>query len=83
MLQLGRGARRARAETGRDRTPGGATGSSASTVLGVVVLAVLGAVMGPQWDPVPLTDPLTVETSSTAIGDAGAGRPPTRSRRRS
>ena len=44
----------------------------ASTVLGVVVLAVLGAVMGPQWDPVPLTDPLTVETSSTAIGQAPA-----------
>ena len=42
----------------------------ASTVLGVVVLAVLGAVMGPQWDPVPLTDPLVVQTSSTDIGDA-------------
>ncbi|WP_317618880.1 alpha/beta hydrolase family protein [Cellulomonas palmilytica] len=44
----------------------------ASTVLGVVVLAVLGAVMGPQWDPMPLTDPLAVETTSTAIGDAPA-----------
>ena len=44
----------------------------ASTVLGVVVLAVLGALMGPQWDPVPLTDPLTVETSDTAIGGAPA-----------
>ncbi len=42
----------------------------ASTVLGVVVLAVLGALMGPQWDPVPLTDPLAVETPSTAIGNA-------------
>jgi len=39
-------------------------------VLGVVLLAVLGAVMGPQWDPVPLTDPLAVENASTAIGDA-------------
>lgn len=44
----------------------------ASTVLGIVVLAVLGAVMGPQWDPVPLADPITVETSDTAIGDAPA-----------
>ena len=26
--------------------------------------------MGPQWDPVPLADPLVVETSSTAIGVA-------------
>ena len=43
---------------------------AASTALGVVVLAVLGAVMGPQWDPVPLADPLLVESSSTAIGDA-------------
>ena len=42
----------------------------ASTVLGVVALAVLGAIMGPQWDPMPLTDPLAVETRSTAIGDA-------------
>lgn len=46
----------------------------ASTALGVVVLAVLGAVMGPQWDPVPLPDPLTVETTSTAIGGAPALR---------
>ncbi|HEU5240617.1 MAG TPA: alpha/beta hydrolase, partial [Ornithinibacter sp.] len=43
---------------------------AASTALGVLVLAVLGAVMGPQWDPVPLADPLLVETSSTAIGSA-------------
>lgn len=42
----------------------------ASTVLGVVVLAVLGALMGPQWDPVALTDPLTVQTESTVIGNA-------------
>lgn len=42
----------------------------ASTVVGIVVLAVLGAVMGPQWDPVPLDDPLVVTTTSTAIGDA-------------
>ena len=42
----------------------------ASTVLGAVVLAVLGALMGPQWDPVPLADPLAVETADTAIGNA-------------
>ncbi|MBT0994749.1 alpha/beta hydrolase [Cellulomonas sp. DKR-3] len=42
----------------------------ASTVLGIVVLAVLGAVMGPQWDPVPLDDPLVVTTTSTQIGEA-------------
>ena len=41
-------------------------------MLGVVLLAVLGTIMGPQWDPVPMSDPLAVETSSTAIGDAGA-----------
>ncbi|RMI09321.1 alpha/beta hydrolase [Cellulomonas triticagri] len=29
--------------------------------------------MGPQWAPVPMTDPLTVQTSSTAI--PGAGEP--------
>ncbi|MBO3084005.1 alpha/beta hydrolase family protein [Cellulomonas fengjieae] len=49
---------------------GGAYRLVASTALGVVVLAILGAVMGPQWDPVPLVDPLVVESSSTAIGGA-------------
>jgi len=58
----------ASAEAGRRLRP--VYGIVASTVLGVVVLAILGAVMGPQWDPTPLADPLTVETSSTAIGDA-------------
>src|SRR4051794_20359739 len=58
-----------RPEAGRRRRA--AYRITASTVLGVVVLAVLGAVMGPQWDPVPLTDPLQVQTSSTAIGDPG------------
>ncbi|ROS31036.1 alpha/beta hydrolase family protein [Cellulomonas sp. PhB150] len=42
----------------------------ASTALGVIALAVLGAVMGPQWDPIPLTDPLVVENPSTAITHA-------------
>lgn len=44
----------------------------ASTALGVILLAVLGAVMGPQWDPIPLTDPLLVSSSSTAITGAPA-----------
>ncbi|HEY0185865.1 MAG TPA: acyl-CoA thioester hydrolase/BAAT C-terminal domain-containing protein [Cellulomonas sp.] len=39
-------------------------------VLGAVVLAALGALMGPQWDPVPMTDTLTVQSSSTAITGA-------------
>ncbi|HEY5554589.1 MAG TPA: acyl-CoA thioester hydrolase/BAAT C-terminal domain-containing protein, partial [Cellulomonas sp.] len=44
-----------------------------SSVVGVIVLAVVGAFMGPQWDPVPLNDPLVVASSSTAITNA----PPT------
>lgn len=44
----------------------------ASTALGVVVLAILGAVMGPQWDPIPLADPLIVQSTSTAITNAPA-----------
>ncbi|WP_258723688.1 alpha/beta hydrolase family protein [Cellulomonas sp. NS3] len=43
---------------------------AAGTVVGIILLAVLGAVMGPQWDPVPLTDPLEVQSRSTAIGAA-------------
>jgi len=42
----------------------------ASTVVGVVMLAILGAVAGPQWDPVPLSETVVVESSSTAIGRA-------------
>ncbi|GEL96180.1 alpha/beta hydrolase family protein [Cellulomonas composti] len=60
----------------RSATPDGVlTGPyrvAAGAVLGVVLLAILGAVTGPQWDPVPLTDPLTVETTDTAIGGAPA-----------
>lgn len=43
---------------------------AASTAVGVLVLAFLGSVMGPQWDPQPLTDPIEVQTASTAIGGA-------------
>jgi dienelactone hydrolase len=45
-----------------------------SSVVGVIVLAVLGAFMGPQWDPVPLNDPLVVASSSTAITNAPPAR---------
>ncbi|VTR78495.1 alpha/beta hydrolase family protein [Cellulomonas hominis] len=44
--------------------------TTAGTVVGAIVLAVLGALMGPQWAPVPMTDPLTVQSSSTAIAGA-------------
>lgn len=46
--------------------------TAASTVVGAIILAVLGAVMGPQWNPTPLTDPLQVQTASTAIEGAPA-----------
>lgn len=42
------------------------------TVIGLLLLAVLGAVTGPQWDPVPLTDPIQVQSTSTVIGHAPA-----------
>jgi uncharacterized protein len=42
----------------------------ASTALGVILLAILGAVMGPQWDPAPLADPIVVSSTSTAITGA-------------
>lgn len=44
--------------------------TAAGTVVGAIVLAVLGALMGPQWAPVPMTDPLVVQASSTAIPGA-------------
>jgi hypothetical protein len=54
-------------------------GVLASTVLGVLLLAVVGAFMGPSWDPAPLTDPILVSTADTAITGAPAlGHYPTR-----
>ncbi|HEY0215374.1 MAG TPA: prolyl oligopeptidase family serine peptidase [Cellulomonas sp.] len=41
--------------------------TTVGTVVGAIVLAALGALMGPEWSPVPMTDPLTVQSSSTAI----------------
>lgn len=42
--------------------------TAATTAIGVIALALVGALMGPQWNPVPLTDPLIVDGGSTAIG---------------
>ena len=44
----------------------------AATAVGVILLAILGAALGPDWDPQPLTDPIQVETDATAIGGAPA-----------
>jgi dienelactone hydrolase len=44
--------------------------TAVGSVVGAVVLAALGALMGPEWTPVPMTDPLTVQSSSTAIAAA-------------
>ncbi|WP_019136823.1 alpha/beta hydrolase family protein [Cellulomonas massiliensis] len=45
-------------------------GVVASTALGVVVLAMIGAVLGPAWDPAPMSDPLLSTSPSTAITGA-------------
>lgn len=37
---------------------------------GAILLAVLGALMGPEWRPLPVTDPLTVQAESTTISGA-------------
>lgn len=44
-----------------------------SSAVAVVVLALVGQVAGPDWDPVPLTRTIDVESSETRIG----GTPPT------
>jgi dienelactone hydrolase len=41
--------------------------TAAGSAAGVIVLAVLGAVMGPSWNPAPVTDVPAVESTSTAI----------------
>jgi len=46
--------------------------TAATTAALAIVLAVLGAVTGPQWDPVPVAEHLEPETSDTTIG----GQPP-------
>lgn len=47
-----------------------AYGVLASSVLGMLLLAVLGASLGPRWDPQPLTDPIEVTSPSTAVAGA-------------
>jgi dienelactone hydrolase len=47
-------------------------GLLASTVLGVLLLAVVGALMGPSWSPAPLTDPIPVTVADTAVTGAPA-----------
>lgn len=42
----------------------------------VALLGVLGAVSGPGWDPVPMTDTIEVTSTDTAIGGVPAGADP-------
>ncbi len=44
----------------------------ASVALGSVLLAVVGAALGPGWAPAPMTETVRVESTSTAIGGAPA-----------
>ncbi|MFC8192632.1 alpha/beta hydrolase family protein [Cellulomonas sp. NPDC057328] len=44
----------------------------ASVALGSVLLAVVGAALGPSWSPAPMTETVRVESTSTAIGGAPA-----------
>lgn len=48
---------------------------AATSAAGLIVLAVLGAVTGPEWTPEPLTDQLDVETTDTAVGGAPQREP--------
>ncbi|MBD5787937.1 alpha/beta hydrolase [Cellulosimicrobium terreum] len=47
--------------------------TAATTAALAIVLAVLGAVTGPQWDPVPVTEHLQPATSDTTIGGQPVG----------
>ncbi|WP_069388071.1 alpha/beta hydrolase family protein, partial [Cellulosimicrobium cellulans] len=47
--------------------------TAATTAALAVVLAILGAVTGPQWDPVPVGEHLEPATSDTTIGGQPAG----------
>ncbi|MBC7290324.1 MAG: alpha/beta hydrolase, partial [Actinotalea sp.] len=46
-----------------------------SSAVAVVVLALLGQVAGPGWDPVPLTRTIEVESADTRIGGAPQADP--------
>ncbi|WP_188037217.1 prolyl oligopeptidase family serine peptidase [Actinotalea sp. JY-7885] len=39
-----------------------------SSAVAVVALGIVGTVSGPDWDPVPLTETIEVESADTAIG---------------
>lgn len=43
---------------------------AATSAVGAIVLAVLGAVTGPDWSPRPVTEQIVVESSSTLVGGA-------------
>jgi len=43
---------------------------AASCVVGIIALAVVGAVMGPRWDPEPLTEPLDPDDPDTDVTGA-------------
>lgn len=53
-----------------DGVPTAAYRVAAAVALALLVLAALGAVLGPQWDPELMHDSIPVTTRSTAIGDA-------------
>lgn len=58
---------------GHRRSPGRAASLYAlvaSVALGSLLLAVVGAVTGPHWDPGPLEEGIEVATQDTSIGDA-------------
>ncbi|MDR3068065.1 MAG: alpha/beta hydrolase, partial [Cellulomonas sp.] len=40
------------------------------TAMAMIILAMVGAVLGPQWDPAPLDGSLRVATDDTTIGGA-------------
>ncbi|WP_250444731.1 S9 family peptidase [Actinotalea sp. C106] len=46
-----------------------------SSAVAVVVLGLLGAVSGPGWDPVPMTETIDVESPDTSIGGAQDAQP--------
>ncbi|WP_265522064.1 alpha/beta hydrolase family protein [Oerskovia flava] len=47
--------------------------TAATSAALAIVLAVVGALAGPQWDPVPVADHVTPETTDTTIGGQVAG----------
>ncbi|GII98151.1 hypothetical protein Slu03_05290 [Sediminihabitans luteus] len=48
--------------------------TAATSAVLAILLAIVGAVLGPQWDPAPMTDHVEVASASTVIGDAASYR---------